>query len=66
MRLLQNKWARILLSLLAGAFISELIHVSTGDPNRAQSEGRSMLLFVFAIIIYFGITYLLKYYGKIK
>ncbi len=63
---LQKLWVRILISLFAGGLISEIIHISTGDPNRPTSEYNSVLLLVCALVFYLVLTYILRKTGKIK
>lgn len=48
---LRRTWVRIIISLFAGGAISELIHITTGDPNRTQETNLSLL---YAVIV-FGI-----------
>jgi hypothetical protein len=52
--------------LLAGGLIAEIIHISTGDPNRPTTEFGRFIPIVFAIIFYFLLTYILKQMGKIE
>ena len=56
MNYLQKPWVRIVLSLLAGGLITELIHISTGDPNRASSAADSYLVLIIAFVCYFILT----------
>lgn len=52
MKLIQKLWFRVLISLLGGGLIMELIHISTGDPNRPMGFNASL---IFAVLLY-GIT----------
>ena len=56
MKYLQKTWVRILISLLAGGFASEIIHISTGDPNRPSTPGESYFVLIFACIAFFILT----------
>jgi hypothetical protein len=53
MKLLRKTWFKILISLIAGGAITEIIHISTGDPNRPKEFNPSLFI---AIAIYFIIT----------
>jgi len=53
---LQKTWVRIVVSLVAGGFISEIIHINTGDPNRPSTSGESYLLLISAFITFFVLT----------
>ena len=66
MELIQKIWFRIVISLFGGGLVSEIIHISTGDPNRPVSDNSKIMPLVYAIIIYFIMTSLLKKNGKIK
>jgi len=54
MKYLRIIWVRIIISLLAGGMVSELIHISTGDPNRPVTTNFSVL---YALIIYGILTF---------
>ena len=56
MTYLRKTWVRILVSLLAGGLASEILHISTGDPNRPTSSGESLLVLIFAVITFFLLT----------
>jgi hypothetical protein len=60
MKYLQKKWVRIIVSLFIGAMISEIIHISTGDPNRPRPDSESAVMIVSAIILYYLLTNLSK------
>jgi len=53
MRFLSKTWARVIISLFAGGFFSEIIHISTGDPNRPTSGGETFFMILSALIVYF-------------
>ena len=55
MGFIQKTWVRVLASLFAGGLASELIHISTGDPNRTRENNTSLLLGA-AVISYFILT----------
>jgi len=66
MRLLQKTWFRVLLSLFGSGIVTEVIHVSTGDPNRPMAKGSAVLGLFYALIIYVILTALLRRSGKIE
>lgn len=53
MRLLSKTWVRVIVSLFIGGFFSEIIHISTGDPNRPRSGGETFFMILSALIVYF-------------
>jgi len=57
---LKKTWIRIIVSLFGGGVISEIVHVSTGDPNRARTEGGTLVMIASAIILYALLTSLSK------
>jgi hypothetical protein len=57
MKLLRKAWFRIIISVFAGGFVTEIIHISTGDPNRPRTANLSLL---YAIIIFGLLTFLAK------
>ena len=60
MKYIQKTWIRIIVSLLAGGMISEIVHISSGDPNRPTTNGESYLVIIFAFITFFILTTLVK------
>ena len=56
MKYLQKNWIRILVSLLAGGFASEIIHISTGDPDRPTTSGENYIVLIFAAFTFFILT----------
>jgi ABC-type multidrug transport system permease subunit len=62
---LEKKWVRILISIFGSSLFIELIHISTGDPNREMKPNPLMFIF-WALIIYGVMTYTLKKMGKIR
>jgi hypothetical protein len=61
MRHLQKGWVRVLVALLGGSIISELLHISTGNPNRPRAEG---FLLLYAILVYIVLTGIAKQQNK--
>lgn len=61
MKHIKITWIRVVISLLGGGFISELIHISTGDPNRPITSNLSLF---YALIVYVVLTYIVKKLGK--
>ena len=60
MQYLKKTWIRIIVSLFGGGLISEIVHISTGDPNRARTEGGTFVMVASAIILYGWLTSLSK------
>jgi len=60
MKYLQKTWIRVIVSLFAGGIISEIIHISTGDPNRPRAESDSLVYLGAALVIYLILTSNLK------
>jgi hypothetical protein len=61
MQYLQKTWIRVLVSLFLGGAVSELIHITTGDPNRPQETNLSL---VYAIFLYLIFTFFFRQNGK--
>jgi hypothetical protein len=59
MKYIKITWIRVVVSLLAGGIISELIHISTGDPNRPNSAA-GIATIIAALIVYLLLTNLVK------
>lgn len=62
MKLLRKTWFKIIISLIGGGMTAELLHISTGDPNRPMEFNPSL---VVAVILFFAITfgiYVFDYY----
>ncbi|MBJ7882655.1 hypothetical protein [Gelidibacter salicanalis] len=59
MKILNRAWFRIIVSLFLGGVATEIIHISTGDPNRPQEINFTIL---FAGIFYLIITLFTKKY----
>jgi hypothetical protein len=57
MSYLENNWVRIIVSLFGGGAISEIIHISTGDPNRPMTTNPSIL---YAILVYIVLSIIVK------
>ncbi len=57
MKYLKKTWVRVVVSLFAGGVVSELIHISTGDPNRPMTSNFTIL---YAFIIYSILTRTVK------
>jgi hypothetical protein len=56
MKYLEKTWVRVIISLIGGGMVTEIIHISTGDPNRPMTANFSLL---FAIIIYVLMTFIM-------
>ncbi len=61
MHYLTNTWIRVIISLLGGGMLAELIHISTGDPNRPMTMNLSWL---YALVVYAMLTWLVKKSGR--
>lgn len=57
MKYLKITWIRIVISMFSGGMITELIHISTGDPNRPMTMNLSLL---YAFIVYVILTYIVN------
>jgi preprotein translocase subunit SecY len=64
MKYLKKTWIRIIISLFAGSAITELIYIWTGDPNRPRGENSSIILLIFAFIVYGILTLMVKKSNK--
>ena len=64
MKYLKTTWIRIIISLFIGGLIIELIHISTGDPNRPRTENSSLFLLVLAFIVYGILSLIVKKSNK--
>ncbi len=53
MKYLRKVWIRILISFIGGGMLSEIIHISTGDPNRPHQNNFS---WYYAIAIFVLLT----------
>jgi hypothetical protein len=47
----------VLASLFGGGMITELIHISTGDPNRTRTDNFTLL---YALIVYGVLSLVVK------
>lgn len=57
MKYLKLIWVRVIISLFGGGVVSEIIHISTGDPNRPMTTNLSLL---YGIIIFVILTFLVQ------
>lgn len=57
MNLLRKAWFRVIISLLGGGLVTEIIHISTGDPNRPRTPNLSLL---YAVVIFALLTFWIK------
>lgn len=57
MQYLNKTWVRVIVSLFGGGITSEVIHISTGDPNRPKTTN---LILLYALIIYAVLNYFTK------
>jgi hypothetical protein len=55
MKYLRKTWVKVLVSLIGGGMVTEIIHISTGDPNRPMTANLSLL---YALIIFGILTFL--------
>jgi len=61
MKYLRIIWVRIFVSLLGGGMLSELMHISTGDPNRPMETNPTL---IFAVIIFVILSFIIKNLDK--
>lgn len=66
MEYLQKLWVRIIISLVAGGMATEVIFLSTGDPTRHRSVNDPNFTILYALIIFFVLTWAVKKFGKKK
>jgi hypothetical protein len=57
MNLLAKTWFRVVISLFGGFAVNEIVHISTGDPNRPQTSNFGLL---YAIVIFGLLTFVIK------
>ena len=57
MKYLKKTWVRVIVSLFGGGMVTEIIHISSGDPNRPRTANLSVL---YGVIIYFILTAIVK------
>jgi hypothetical protein len=61
MKYLKKTWIRVLVSLIGGGMATEIIHISTGDPNRPMTTNPSLL---FAVIIFVILEVIVRIVGN--
>jgi hypothetical protein len=49
---LNNKWVRILISIIGGSIIGELLFILSGDPNRPRSDLSRISPLIFMIVFH--------------
>lgn len=57
MKYLKKIWIRVVVSLIGGGMATELIHISTGDPNRPMTTNPSLL---YAVIIFVILSFIVS------
>ena len=57
MKYLKKTWIRVLVSLFGGGMATELIHISTGDPNRPRETNPTLL---YAVIIFVILSFIVR------
>ena len=62
MKYIRQTWSRFLISLFGGGILSELIFISTGDPNRPRQNGdlASFTPLLTMAIIYSTLTFIVN------
>lgn len=61
MNILNKLWARIIISLFGGGLTQEILHISTGDPNRPRGMNLTLL---YALIIFAVLSWIVKSKNK--
>jgi len=61
MSFLKRNWILIIVSLFLGGMVSEVIHISTGDPNRPRTTNLSLL---YALIMFGLLKLMIKISDK--
>jgi hypothetical protein len=56
LKYLKKTWVRVIVSLIGGGMVTEIIHISTGDPNRPMTTNLSLL---YAAIIFGILTFII-------
>ena len=56
MKYLQSTGVRIVISLFAGGMFAEILHITTGDPNRPRGNGSPFIVLGVAFIAYLVLT----------
>jgi hypothetical protein len=57
MKYLENRWLRVLVSVILGACCSESVDVFSGNPNRPDSDNYTLL---YAVVIFVFITIFIR------
>lgn len=57
MKYLRKLWVRIIVSFIGGGMTMEILHISTGDPNRPMVANFSIL---FAVILFALISFYIR------
>lgn len=57
MKYLRKTWIRVIVSLIGGGMATEIIHISTGDPNRPMTTNPSLF---FAVIIFVVLSFIVR------
>ncbi|MCF2874057.1 MULTISPECIES: hypothetical protein [unclassified Tenacibaculum] len=57
MKYIEKRWVRIVLSLVLGGMITEILHITTGDPNRPREFNPTLF---FALIIFILLSFFKK------
>jgi hypothetical protein len=63
MKLLRKTWFKIVISLIGGGVTAELLHISTGDPNRPMEFNPSLIV---AVILFVALTFGIYLYDFYK
>lgn len=65
MKYLEKIWIRILVSLFLGSVASEVLYITTGDPDRPRTNTTGVVL-AAGLIIFILISLCVKIYRKHK
>ena len=63
MKLLRKTWFKIIISLIGGGMTAEILHITTGDPNRLMEFNPSL---VVAVILFVALTFYIYIYDYYK
>jgi hypothetical protein len=58
MKYLRKTWVKVIVSLIGGGMATELIHISTGDPNRPMTTNNSLL---YGVILFVILSFIVQY-----
>jgi len=64
MRILKITWVRVIVSFFAGGILNETLFLCGGDVTRPRSDSDESFVLLYALIIYFVITWYVNRFVK--